>query len=241
MDISTLVRSKEKVMESLVVMQDGSIVTKTGCVIHVPARFTERDLAYIGVDTYVIGLFPIIVEKTYYSVLMVMAMVQLDPWRREKVKIGGEDYYEFTFKKGSTVIKSDRLVKTDTLPYKVYDEVIAKAKVPYYMDYDTLGNIFDSAIKHAGANVGENSEVTELIVSMIARNPKDKTIYYRQAIESLTDLRTAPPQWVAIKNVTYSATNTVNRLAGAYFDEGVAASLMYPSDRVERIEEILTK
>lgn len=241
MESASLVRSKQRVMDTLVVTTDGSIITKTGCKIHVPVRFTEHDLAYVGVETYVIGLFPIIIEDSFYSVMMVMAMVELDPWKKEKIKIDGQEYYEFIFKKGSTVIKSDKLVKTDVLTYKVYDEIIAKAKVPYYLDYDLLGNIFDTSVKHAGAAVGENPEVTELLISMIARSKEDRTMHYRQTIKTLTDLRTNPPVWTALKNVTFSATNTTNKLAGSYFDEGVSAALLYPSDRTERIEEILTK
>ncbi len=37
-------------------------------------------------------------------------------------------------------------------------------------------------------------------------------------------------------NAAYAPTNTLNRIAGSYFDEGTIASIVYPTDRVEKLE-----
>jgi len=111
--------------------------------------------------------------------------------------------------------------------------------VPWYLDYNDLGHIFDTASSHAGANVGTNPEVTELIVSIIARNSKDRTQYYRSCINSLEELKTNPPVFISMKSVPYAATNTTNKLAGSYFGEGVVSALVSPSEKRERIENLL--
>lgn len=241
METHRLIRAAEKVKAGLVELPDGRLITTTGCKIQIPVRFSERGLAQIGMESYIIGIYAMIVEDTYYAVSTVNAMIPIDPTETLKIKVQGEDYYEFVFLPGTTVFKSVHLVKTDTLTYKIYDEIFSKGYIPWYLGYNDLGHIFDTAKYHAGANIGTNREVTELIVSIISRNPKDKTQYYRTMIQELADLTKRPPAYVALRDVTYSATNTLNRLGGSYMQTGMIAALNHQSDRQERIEGLLTK
>lgn len=130
-------------------------------------------------------------------------------------------------------------MKTDTLVFRIYDEFIAKGRVPWYMGYDELGKLFDTAKTFAGANIGQNHEVTELLVSMIARDPEDRTKYYRQTVKSLGDLVSRPPSIIPLRSVQYSATNTVNKLAGSYWNDALTSALVSPGERTERIEALL--
>jgi hypothetical protein len=166
-------------------------------------------------------------------------MVKITPTSTIKVKFNEEEYYKFDFDAGSTVIPSLQLVQTDVLVYKIYDEIMAKGNVPWYLDYNDLGRLFDTAKYHAGANIGSNHEVTELIVSIIARNPKNRHEYYRRTVKSKEDVKKNPPAFVPLRSVVYSATNTTNKLAGSYFEAGLVSALNSPSTRTERIESIL--
>jgi hypothetical protein len=125
------------------------------------------------------------------------------------------------------------------LVYKIYDEIISKGRVPWYLGYLELGQIFDTAGYHAGANIGKNQEVTELIISMISRSEKDRNKYYRTTIQSLDELMTNRPAFIPLRSVQYAATNTTNKLAGSYFSDALVSALVNPSDRVERIESLL--
>jgi hypothetical protein len=241
MDFAKLIHDKKKVLDAWVKMPDGQVITRKACKIHVPCRFTEHDLAYVGVDTQVVGLFSVIVDEVYYAVVMLNAIIQLNPVSTDKVKINGVDYYEFGFNKGQVVILSCKTVKDDTIPYKLYDEVISKAKVPAYMSYDMLGSIFDTAKKYAGANVGGQSEVIEMLASVITRWSGDLTKYFRQVIKKPSDVLTQPKTYAAMRNVAISATNTTAKLLGSHFDAGVASALLHPSERVERMEELLRR
>lgn len=241
MDIRKLVRDAPKVHAALKELPDESLVTTKGCKIYVPARFAERGLASIGIETHIVGIYAIVVEDKYYGVSMVNAMVRINPTAITTVKVGEDEYYEFYFEPGSKVIPSVQLVKTDTLVFKIYDEIIAKGRVPWYLEYFDLAKIFDSAKYHAGANVGENREVTELIISMIGRDPKDRTKYYRQSIKSMDDVKKNPPAFIPLRSVQYNATNTTTKLMGSYFSDGLVSALVNPSEREERIEELLRR
>lgn len=241
MEPKKLKRDASKVHACLKELPDGRVVTTKECKIYIPARFAERGLAFIGIETTIVGIYAIVVDDTYYGISMVNAMMRIEPTSTVKVSIDEEEFYEFSFDPGSTVISSTQLVRNDQLVYKIYDEIIAKGHVPWYLGYSELGKLFDTAKYHAGANIGTNHEVTELIVSMIARDVKDRHRYYRTAIKSYEDLVKNPPAFIPLRSVTYAATNTTNKLAGSYFSDGLVSSLVSPADRVERIEDLLRR
>lgn len=241
MDIKTLVRDASRVHACLEELPNGSVVCTQEVKIYIPARFTERDLAYVGMENHILGIYAIVVEDLYYGVSLINAMLNIDPTSMNRLKIEGDDYLEFVFAPGATVFKSTNLVKTDTIAYKIYDEMFSKGYIPWYVGYEELGRVFDSALYHAGANIGSNQEVTQLIASMVARDPTDRTKYYRTKIEKLSDLRTTPPVFIPLNSVEYSSTNTTNKLGGSYFSVGVVSALIDPTTRTERIEEILRR
>jgi hypothetical protein len=236
---SSLTRDAQRVTETLEELPDGRLITKRGCKIYIPSRFAEQDLAILGVNNYIAGIFAIVVDDLYYGVSTVNAMINIEPTDTNKVKIGDDNYIEFVFAPGSTVFKSVNLVKIDILTYKIYDEIFSKGRVPAYIDYNDLGGIFDTAKYHANANLGTSGEVTELIASMISRDPENKNKYYRTVVKELSDVRDKPPAFIPLRSVAYAATNTTTRLGGSYFDKGVVSALVNPSDRVERIESLL--
>ncbi len=241
MDPRKLIKDAARVHAVLQELPDGRLVAKKPCKIYIPARFSERNLASIGIETNIVGIYAMVVEDTYYAVSMVNAMIRIEPTSTIKILIDEEEYYEFSFDAGSTVMATVNLVKTDTLVYRIYDEIISKGHVPWYLDYKVIGKIFDTAKYHAGANIGTNHEVTELIISMIARDAKDRHRYYRQTVKSLADIDKNPPAFIPLRSVIYAATNTTNKLAGSYFNQGMVSALVSPADRVERIEELLRR
>lgn len=239
MDVSKLIRNADKVHAALKELNDGSLVAVKECKIYIPLRFTECGLAFVGVETRIVGIYAIVVDDVFYGVSNICALVPITPTSTLKVTVGDEEYFEFTFEAGSVIIPNLNLVKTDTLAYRIYDEILSKAKVPWYMGYNDLGSIFDTANYHAGANVGNNQEVTELIVSMLARNEKDRHVYYRSIIKTAADLEKIKPVFTPLRSVQYAATNTTNKLAGSYFGVGVNSALVSPATRVEHIEKLL--
>lgn len=238
MNPAQLISDAARVQACFKQLDDGRLVTLTGCKIYIPTRFSERGLAAIGVETHIVGICAIVVDGKYLSVPMVNAMWRIEPTSTLKISIDEEEYYEFEFAPGSTVLSTNMLVRTDTLVYRIYDEIISKGRVPWYINYAIFGRLFDTAQYHAGANIGGNRKVIELIVSLISRDPKDRSKFYRETVQSLDDVVKNPPVFVPLRSVQ-GASNTVNKLAGSYFKEGLVSALNSPSDRVERIEELL--
>ena len=241
MDINKLIRDPAKIHAAITELPDGRLVAKKELKIYIPIRFEERGLAVISNEVNIAGIYAIVIDGTHYGVSVINAMMRIEPTSIIKIMIDDVGYYEFTFEPGSTLLASVNLVQTDTLVYRIYDEIIAKGRIPWYLGYMELSTLFDTAKYHAGANIGTNHEVTELLISLISRDPVNRHNYYRQVVKSLDDLKTKPPAYIALRSVTYTATNTTNKLAGSYFSEGLVSALVSPSERTERIEDLLRR
>ena len=239
MNIKDLIKDVDKVKESLIKLNDKSMVTKNDLKIYYPTRWLERDLAITGIEDVVLFCLLLVVDNKYYATINVNAKVKLEPYEVGSVLINGDSYQELFFPKGSTVTKSLTLIKTDTLSYYIYDEFMSKGRIPFYLDYSIAGKLFDTAKKHANANIGEDFEITEMIISLQARALHDRTLYYRQSISSSDNTKETNYVWTSLKNVRDSATNTTTRLGGNYYSEGVVSALINPSERVEQVESIL--
>lgn len=239
MNVKNLVRDADKVKAALAEVEGGKLVALKPVKIYIPTRFAERGLATIGIETQICGVYAMTVEDSFYAVSMINAMVPIEPSSMMKILINDDEYFEFEFDKGATVIPLLDLLKTDSLVYKIYNEIIAGGHTPWYLDYKDMALIFDTAKEHAGANIGQNHEVTELLVSMVARNAKNRNEYYRHAIKDIGDLITNPPVFIPLRSVEFAASNTLNKLAGSYFSRGVVSALVNPTDRMERLDAIL--
>lgn len=239
MDTTQFVRDPDRLYRALA-KTNQQLIAKEPLRIYIPVRFAEKKLAYVGSDTYIVGIYMIATEDDRYAISSVDAMMQIDPTNVTKVKMQDTEYYEFYFRKGAVVVKNLNLVKNNKLIYDIFNEMITKGKAPWYLNYLDYSKILSSAKKYAGVNVGENHEVMELLASMLARQPDDKTKYYRTMVKTKAEVLSKQPALIALRSVQYSATNTVNKLAGSYFRPALISALNNPSERVTRLDRILT-
>lgn len=206
------------------------------CEIYFPVEYKLKGLAEVSDHVYTLGVVMITVG-TVYAVLSVNAMITFNPTSIEEIKYGNDPYYKLSFEAGDTVIENIDIVKQDTLPYHIYDLFISKGKIPAYMSYVDMCRLFETSKSYADANVGSRPEVVQLMISLIARAKEDKRIYYRQVVDS--DPESKNLEWIKMSNIEYGATNTLNKLGGNYFSEGVASALINPTERLENIENLL--
>jgi hypothetical protein len=226
-------RNPEAIEASFQVLPNGEVVTKTGCTIHVPYRYLEHNLVFLEPTFSIVGMCGVIVGNDY-SFMNVMAMISINPSSYKNITIDDIDYIEFTFPKGSTVIKTDELVKQDHLPYLIYREFYTTSILPWYCEYDDLGQVFATAAKYAGANIGQQQEVMEMVASTIARDPENRTVYYRQIVGKPG----AKVTYISIETVEAS-TNTLSRVSGSYFNDGLIDAISHQSKKVDNIEKVL--
>jgi hypothetical protein len=237
--LTKLVRDAVKVKNNLKTLETGELVTTVPCKIQVPIRYAELGLAEIGIDTFTYGIYALIMEDSYYAVSNITAMINIDPYKIIEEKVGGVEYHSFYFEPNTVMIKNLNVVLRNSFIYKILKEFYFQGKIPWYLNYEDLAKIFDTANDYAGSHIANRYEVIEMLTSLITRNHKDRSQYYRNVIKSRDELFTNLPDFIPLTSVFYSATSTVNKLAGNYYDHGIISSLVMPSTKVEHIEALL--
>lgn len=237
MDVKTLKRDPVRAKANLKLIGD-SLVTAKDCAIQIPESFANRNLAVMGSEVYVCGVFPIIFEDSYYTLNSTIAMFRLKPSVTETTVIDDENYYVFKFEAGDTVIENINLVISNTLVYYVYNHFIANGNVPWYLGFYDLVNLFASTKEHAGVNLGTKATMEVIIMTMI-RDKDDLYKLYKHTIENESDILTRPPAIIAFDSVIWNTSDTTSKLNGNYNDMAVNAALVNKSERVELIEELL--
>lgn len=237
--MAKLRRNAQAVLKCLAENEAGQIIAKVPCKIQAPVRFSEVGLGTVGVNVFIYGLFPIIIETGEYAVMNITALVELDPSEITVVTIDEDEYHEFKFEAGQVVIKSSDVIRRKTLMFNIFDELIFKGKVPWYVGYEDLGKVFDTALEYGDAKVGEVNEPIELITSMVTRAKADRRKYARVLAKSYDDVTLDKISFVALKSVFYSINSTLNKLTGSYFSDGVTSALVNPTSEVGKIEAIL--
>jgi hypothetical protein len=239
MDASQFTRDASKVLAVLKELPDGSVVCKKPVKIYIPERYKQKRLMSEGQDTYILAIYAIVVDNKYYGVSMADAMIRVGQASIQTVKFGDDSYLEFSYDEGDIVLRGTELIQDSTLVYSIFDEFVSKAHVPWYMNYEDLAKVFDTAEYHAGMRLGNSRAILELITSMIARDSANKMSYYRHVFKDYKTMLTNPPVVIPLRSVALGATNTTAKLIGAYSDEGFTSALNNPSERVEPIEEVL--
>lgn len=239
MNIRDLERNPQKVHEALFETESGQLVAKKQCRIYIPARWADRKLAKIANEIRIMAIFALVVEDKYYTVYTINSMAQVTPTSTALLKVSGDETYQFTFEPGAVIMPNMNLVKNDIITYYIYDEIIAKGNVPWYMSYSDLGKLFATSAKHAGISLGSSNIPIELIVASISRQSKDRTKYYRHLITSIKEELENPPAFIPFRSIIYGPTNTTAKLMGAYFEEGILSSLNNPATKREGVEDLL--
>lgn len=214
------------------------LLTTKPCKIQIPVRFNNRGLASIGSETYISGIYAIIIDDRY-AVSNIPTMINITPTSTVTTTIRDEEYYEFSFDAGSSVIGNLNSMRRDSIIFSIADVLMIKGYIPWFFNENDIATIFMYADKYADSQVGVNMLANEIIASLMTRLKSDKNIYYRAVIKDRKDMLTNKPAFIGIQNTIYGPSNTLNKLAGRNFSDGVPSALINTTDTMEHIESLL--
>ncbi len=240
MEASKYQRDAKRVQQALRRVKD-SLKVVSPLAVHIPKRYAVKELANVGSTVSIVGIFGIVVDDRYYGVSLVNAMMVLTPSNINTIIVDDVEYYSLEFQPGDTFMPNVNLVKEGTLVYQIFDEIVAKGNTPWYLGYRDLGQLFDTALHHGGANLNTNHAILEMITAARARSPRDRTVFYRHQFKDTKQLEDKPPEIIALRSVQDGASNTTAKLMGAYLDEGINSALVDPAERLERVEDLLRR
>lgn len=239
MDVSKLRRDNAKIMAAVVETPDGRLIAKHALTIYIPRRFEGARLANIGEIISIAAIFAIVLEDGTYGSIKHLGMMKITPTSTTIIDIDGSDYFGFYFESGAVITESIELLKDDKLPYKTFDEILARGNVPWYLNDDDLSKLFINSKNQAGLTLTGTNAPFEVIVAAMTRGKKDIKKYHRELLREKGDEVKHPYQFIALGNVMYGTTNTVSKLMGSHFDDALTSALVNPAERVEGIETLL--
>lgn len=238
MEMSSLTRNPDKVLKAI--KEDGDTWVATEDVkIYFPSHYINGKIGSLDDKFNVLAFFMFVVGDNY-AVYMVPSIMPLTPDSSTTVKSGGEDFYELLFEAGSVITPNLNLVQRKTLAFEIYDEFIAKGRVPVYFDRIDFSRILTYIGEYCGVDLGADMAILSGYGAQINRAPDDLTIPMRERFEKQGDLLEMAGEWIPLRSVSFGADNTTSRTIGSYAPEGFAAALTNPSERVESIEQLLT-
>lgn len=217
---------------------DGRIYTSAPLTVHVPERYKSRNLASISGDgVFVLGYLALVTEDRY-SVLKVASMIRLLPHDTTTETIADESYMVFHFRAGDAVFHSTDLVVRRPLSYYIYAEFVGNGRIPWFFDYNDMGDIFTTINEYANVDLG-HPLILQMLVSMTARDPNNIGNFYRSIMTSVNTPKQTPPTIVPFKSVVHNTHSTLTKVIGAYFSDGINSALADPTTKVDRIEALL--
>lgn len=238
MDITVLKRDPKRIAKALVTRGKRTLATETLRLMF-PEYYIKREIAVIGSDNYVIGLFALITEDNHYSTVNVPAMISIGQGSLTRTKVGEMVYCVLEFEAGESVIDSDEVVKNELLTYPIFNDVLGKGQIPWYMNDQNTGYVLDGARRYMGSSIGDDRKSIQTIMSLLSRDPKNPTDTYRHSVKTFADVDTKRPLYSSIRNVQYMASNTFTKQAGSYFSAGTNSSLITTTTTIEPVERAL--
>ncbi|ATA65440.1 virion-associated protein [Serratia phage Moabite] len=239
MDISALKRNADAVKATLEETKQGSLVTKTGCRIQIQESFRSKKLISMGIETLIVGFFTMINPDGSYAVTTTPSMFRTKPASIKTVEIKGVSYYELTYKPGQTVFASLDLLKDNTLLYYLFEEVLARGRIPWFMSYTDLSNFFTLSPYYTGTHLVATPSIGEMIVAQIARQDSNRRLPLRQSVKKYSDVYTIPYSWIPLRNVVDGSTDTTTKISGSYTADGLDSAIVNPNTVIQPIEAIL--
>lgn len=239
MDHSIWKRDASKVKPALVTQPDGSVLTTKSLKIYIPERYVEKGLAEIGSEIFIVGIYAMVVEDKYYAVSRINAMMRIKPTTIATVKMDGTSFLEFYFEPGSVVIATTSLIKADTLVYNIFNYFISNGAIPWFLGYEDVATLFESADHHAGVRLARSHTILEMFAAAITRDPEQRTTYIRHTLDDTSKKEDVPVAFVAMRNISLGPTNTTARLQGSYWADGLTSALANPATKRERMEQLL--
>lgn len=200
------------------VVGEAVIATDTTYV-HLPKFLAERNLLSIGDKITAIGLFNIIVNGEYFTIVSPL-MYTLPYNSFQVISVDGEEYYQLEFLKGQSIIESLTVARNAMLTTEVLTFILLRGQIPYYVTQEMALHLTSGSAKYGGVKLDENSALIELLAGLSQRVKGDEEMFYRHAPAS------AEVQYVPLTDISFGTFSNFSRFLGGYQRSGIITSLV---------------
>lgn len=210
-----------------------SIVAVKQVSIMIPARYVQRGLALFEDEISIVGYCAFIVDGNYYATSLNPAPFKTEPSSVMERIIDDVPQLELIYEPGALVISNVNVMMVDSLPYRIFDEFIAKGRLPWFIRERDTAVLFKNSKRLCGVELGANPAIFSIVSTNIYRDAENPQTFYRQSA------KIEDPVIIPLRSTTGGGTNTMARMLGNYFEENMTGAIVYPSDRLEPGDRIL--
>jgi hypothetical protein len=237
LEFSKLKRNGKLIVSKLKEKGDEIYATEKLSVVF-PTRYINRHLCLIGNKVSLISVFLIADDKGNYGIMNIPAMIDLTPNEIMDIKVDGADYKELIFEKDSLFTDNNNLMKRADFMYDMFDEFLINGKVPFFLNYDDLSNLFRYTAKYANTGLGNNPLAMEITTSIIARSKKDVNVKYREYLSNPKG-KVEQPNFIGLMDIYNTFDSNINKMAGSYAKAGISSAVTNKQQTTSSIEEVL--
>ena len=237
MDFRELTRNSD-IIHSKIIRKGNLLIANSDLQIVFNYRFNDKEFNQYSNSIRILGLFAILDTEGNYAVHNIPNRLVVTPNVIDNVNMyDGSNYTVFTFYKGNTISDNAIMVKDASFLNSMYNEFITQGKVPLFFNYTDLLKTFKLTLRFNGSNIGKYNAPIHLLVSLIARDVKDKKISFRYS-----DKPGVPGEiaWVGLSNINYAVTSTLSKLSGGYASNAMYSAIGNDVELSEMEELLLT-
>lgn len=204
-----------------------------------PKHYLDGKLGSLDSKFNTLGVF-VVVSNGKYAVHSVPGIIPLSPSSSTIIKINDMQYYKLSWTRGEVVAANTLVVKRKPLAFEIYDEFIAKGRIPPYLNKRDYVEILYHIKEFCDVDLGTDPAILAGYGAATARSVEDQTRPAREFYVKQADFIDMPIIRIPLRSVAYGADNTTARLLGSYLNEGIMSSLVNRSEGTQNIEQILT-
>lgn len=236
----TKLKRDPKKISSYLKTDNKSIITKEELYIIFPELYLDKEINVLGDISLIVGIFAILdPTNNLYSVSTIPTRVEVTPSEISYTIINGDSYVLLKIDKNDIFINNLNLVKDKSLAYLLFDTFFVQGKIPFYVTYLDLPNIFNNLYHYTGSKAGQNRLIYELLTAIITKYRDNPDIGYRNILDSLKDLDTKPVIFKGLKDIHYTVTSSLSKITGSYYKQGILSAINKPDSNVSNLENIV--
>lgn len=204
----------------------------TGDTLHMyfPKRYEANDLLTHTDMLHVLGICRMVINGTIEGGLLLAAIISIRPSETYTETIEEEPYLVAVLKKGDIFMDTNDVIQNDKLGYILWVEFIALGRIPPFITYENIHELFDKIAKLTGIKFPVNHVVFEMVYAHIYRDADNITKKYRHTP------RKKPPVIVELRSIAYGPDTTIDKIVGSYSNDGLNSALVNYSDQSSATE-----
>lgn len=240
LDFENLKRNPEAIKSKIVIKEDRTI-SKEVLSILIPKFYFTKGLAKKNSDGIeLLCVFPILDEKGNYAIVAESARQIIHYGRYEEVTVDDDVYEKYTYYAGDIMIGTLKIVKTDEVLFPLFDAFFMQGKIPKFLSYTDVSNMFQKADIYAGSRIADFPVIMDILVSALSRSKDDPDLPFKDTIRTEKDLH-KPIKYIGLTDIQHAITNSGSRMIGGYFDKNMNIMVVNKEDKIVKDIETLRK